>query len=89
MPGPRPDRPAPLGCGACATGAYTPLEATDGLWAYRRGDAATVVLNLSGEARSLDGVHGRIAVASDRARDGEAVDGTLALGPWEGAVVSS
>jgi hypothetical protein len=32
-------------------------------------------------------VRGAIAVATDRARDGEAVDGALVLAPWHGAVV--
>jgi alpha-glucosidase len=71
------------------TGAYTPLDAPAGMWAYRRGDSVTVALNLSGEAGSVDGVHGRVAVGSDRAREGESVDGTLSLGPWEGVVVGS
>ena len=30
---------------------------------------------------------GSVEIGTDRARDGEAVDGTLALGPWEGALV--
>ena len=30
---------------------------------------------------------GTVAIGTDRARDGEAVDGALALGPWEGALV--
>jgi hypothetical protein len=33
------------------------------------------------------GVTGTVEICTDRARDGEAVDGTLALGPWEGALV--
>jgi alpha-glucosidase len=70
-------------------GAYIPLDAPAGMWAYRRGDAVTVALNLSGVGGSLDGVRGRIAVGSDRARDGETVAGTLSLGQWEGVVVSS
>ena len=31
---------------------------------------------------------GRVAIGTDRARDGEAVGGALALGPWEGVVVA-
>ncbi len=69
------------------TGAYAPLETAAGVWAYRRGDDATVVLNMSDEKASVEGVRGTIAVATDRARDGEAVDGALALAPWHGAVV--
>jgi alpha-glucosidase len=72
---------------ALRTGAYAEIEVAGGLWAFRRGDAATVALNLSGDDAALDGVRGRIAVATDRARHSEAVDGTLALGPWQGAVV--
>jgi hypothetical protein len=37
----------------------------------------------------VDGVSGRVAIGTDRARDGEAVSGALALGPWEGVVVAA
>jgi alpha-glucosidase len=70
------------------TGAYAPLDTPDGAWAYRRGDATTVALNLSGEPASIAGVRGRVAVGTDRARDGAAVHGALELGPWEGAIVT-
>ena len=32
---------------------------------------------------------GRVAIATDRARDGEAVDGALTLGAWQGAVIET
>jgi alpha-glucosidase len=69
------------------TGAYSELEAPDGAWAFRRGERAAVALNLSGARASVAGVRGRIAIATDRARDGEAVDDRVELGPWEGVVV--
>jgi len=72
---------------ALRAGAYTPLAAPDGAWAYRRGERVVVALNLSDGPVTVPDVDGRVAVATDRARDGEAVDGPLALGPWEGAVV--
>jgi alpha-glucosidase len=68
-------------------GAYAELPASEGAWAFRRGDGIVVALNLAdGEAR-VEGVRGAIAVGTRRERDGEAVEGTLALGPWEGAVL--
>jgi alpha-glucosidase len=70
-------------------GPYAELRNEGGLWAYRRGDGVTVALNLSDAEGSLDGIHGRIALATDRARDGEAVGGALTLGPWSGAVVTA
>jgi len=72
---------------ALRAGAYTPLAAPDGAWAYRRGEPVTVALNLSDAAVTVPEVRGRVAVATDRARDGEAVDGSVGLGRWEGVVV--
>jgi alpha-glucosidase len=70
------------------TGAYAPLEAPEGAWAYRRGAATTVALNLSGAPASVAGARGRVAIGSDRTREGAAVDGTLELGPWEAVVIA-
>jgi alpha-glucosidase len=68
------------------TGGYAPLPTPDGVWAYRRGERAAVALNLSGSARRIEGVRGTVAVATDRARDGERLGDALELGPWEGLV---
>jgi alpha-glucosidase len=70
------------------SGAYAQLDAPEGAWAYRRGDATTVALNLSDAPVTIAGPRGRVAIGTDRARDGEAVDGALVLAPWEGAVVA-
>ena len=72
---------------ALRRGAYVPLPAPDGAWAYRRGDRAAVAHNLSGAPVSVEGLAGRVEIATDRARDGEAVRDGLELGPWEGAVL--
>ena len=69
------------------TGSYATLPTADGLWAWRRGLATAVALNLSDAPGVIEGLEGRIRIATRRKRDGEAVDGRLALGPWEGAVV--
>jgi alpha-glucosidase len=69
------------------TGAYAQLDAPDGAWAYRRGERAVVALNLSDADVTVPGVSGRIEIATDRGRDGEAVADALALGPWQGAVL--
>jgi alpha-glucosidase len=70
------------------SGAYRRLPAPGGAWAFRRGERHAVALNLSGERVEIDGLAGAVLVATDRARDGERVSGRLALGPWEGAVLS-
>jgi alpha-glucosidase len=67
-------------------GAYTPLEAPGGAWAYRRGERAVVALNLSDARVVVPGVSGRVAIGTDRARDGEALAGSVDLAPWEGVV---
>jgi hypothetical protein len=33
------------------------------------------------------GLHGRVLAGTDRGRDGAAVGGEAALGPWEGLVI--
>jgi alpha-glucosidase len=68
-------------------GSYATVEAPDGAWAWRRGAGWAAAVNLSGDEVEITGLAGRVAVATDRGRDGEAVDDALRLGPWEGAVV--
>ena len=51
--------------------------------------AHAVALNLSDAEVTVEGLRGRVAIATDRARDGEAVDGALTLGAWQGAVVET
>jgi alpha-glucosidase len=69
------------------TGGYAQVPAPPGAWAFRRGGGALVALNLGPESVSVEGATGTVAVGTDRGRDGERVDGALALGPYEGAVV--
>jgi alpha-glucosidase len=69
------------------TGDYATLPAPDGAWAWRRGDGTAVALNLSDRTVIVDGISGRVLVATDRGRDGEPVDGALELAPWSGTVI--
>ena len=69
-------------------GAYAQLDVPGGAWAFRRGDGTTVALNLSGEPVAVPAVDGRVAISTDRARDGEAVRDRVELAPWEGVVVA-
>jgi alpha-glucosidase len=68
-------------------GGYEPLETPAGAWAYRRGDRAAVALNLSDAPTTVPGLSARVAIATDRAREGEAAEDGVALGPWEGVVL--
>jgi alpha-glucosidase len=68
-------------------GDYATLPAPDGVWAYRRGERHAVVLNLGDAAATVGGLSGTIAIATDRARDGEAVGGALAIAPGQAVVV--
>ncbi len=45
------------------TGDYSPLAAPAGLWAWRRGQAVRVALNLSDAHLVLDGLNGHIVIA--------------------------
>ena len=71
------------------SGSYEPLPAPGGAWAWRRGERFAVALNLAGADVTVEGVAGRIAIATDRTRDGEQVDRALRLGPYEGAIVEA
>jgi alpha-glucosidase len=67
-------------------GAYLEVRASGDVWVFTRGDAFVVALNLGDAPASVE-ASGTIAIATARGRDGEAVSGTLTLGPREGAVV--
>ena len=59
-----------------------------GLWAWRRGERTVVALNLGDDPVRLDVANGMLRIGTRRERDGERVStGSLALGPWEGAIV--
>ncbi len=70
------------------SGAYTRLSAPDGWWAWRRGPALVAVLNLTETAGWFDlAGPGRVLISTDRALDGQPVDGRLELSGWQGALV--
>lgn len=69
-------------------GDYVTLPAPEGAWTWRRGAGTAVALNLSDDAVTVDGLAGAVLVATERARDGERVDGALALAPWSGALLA-
>ena len=71
------------------SGDYSPLPSPAGVWAWQRGDGTTIALNLSDTAVKVPAIGGTIVISTIRSRDGERVDGGLALSPWEGAVCSS
>jgi len=63
------------------------IDATTSVLAWRRGERTAIAINLSDQRVTLPAVDGTIALSTDRARDGERVEGRLALDPWEGIVV--
>jgi alpha-glucosidase len=67
-------------------GAYRTLASGAGLWAWRRGDGIVVALNLGAAPATVPDVSGTVALCTDRARDGERVNGTLTLRPDEALV---
>jgi alpha-glucosidase len=68
-------------------GGYETLPAPAGAWAWRRGERHAVALNLSDAAVTVEGLRGHVVIGTDRARDGQAVEGALTLAPWQGVVV--
>jgi alpha-glucosidase len=70
-------------------GAYEPVSAPDGVWAFRREGGALVALNLSDRPARLVGVDGAIVLCSDRARDEEVFSGALELAARQAVVASA
>jgi glycosidase len=70
-------------------GAYTTFatEAED-VWAWQRDEVFLVVCNMSASPATVERVHGKIAISTDRSRDGERVDERLHLTGWEAAIVA-
>ena len=68
------------------SGDYETLDTADGLWAWRRGEGTVVAANLSDEPAVLEGLEGRVRLATRREREGDRFAGRLELGPWEGVV---
>jgi glycosidase len=71
-----------------AVGSYRSLPSPEGTWAFARGEGTVVALNMSDGEQELSGLSGSIAVATDRALEGVNVDGSLALAPWTGVVIT-
>jgi alpha-glucosidase len=63
------------------------VAAPEGCWVWRRGEKATVALNLSEVSVDIGSIVGRVAICTDRSRDGEAVSVGLNLAAWSGAIV--
>jgi alpha-glucosidase len=70
-----------------AVGGYISLPSPPETWAYRRGEATDVLLNMSTDPATFDHVQGTVTVATDRRLEGSAIEGGLTLAPWSGAVV--
>jgi alpha-glucosidase len=68
-------------------GGYASLPSPPGTWAWRRGGEFVTALNLGTEPASVAVGRGVVAIATDRMRDGEKVDGTVHLAPGEGLLV--
>jgi alpha-glucosidase len=69
------------------SGAYETLPAPEGAWAWRRGERFAVAVNLSDSPVAVEGLSGGIAIATDRRREGEAIDGPLTVEQWSAVVV--
>ena len=68
-------------------GGYRRVAAEGGLWAWQRGERVIVTLNLGDDPARLDTANGIVRIGTQRERDGERVEGSLTLGPREGAIV--
>jgi alpha-glucosidase len=71
------------------SGAYESLEGPDEVWAWRRGTMTVVAVNQSDALVEVDVGPAVVLLGTERAREGEEVEGRLALDPWEAVVVAT
>jgi alpha-glucosidase len=71
---------------ALSGGGYEELPAPPGAWAWRRDEDVIVAVNLGSDPVEIDGIEGSVALGTDRAREGERVDGRLRLEQAEGVI---
>ena len=69
-------------------GTFRSLAAPEGCWAFARGEATVVAVNLCEARVEVPELDGSVLLCTDRRRDGEAVEGALSLGPWQAAIVA-
>jgi alpha-glucosidase len=67
-------------------GSYETLPMADGVWAWRRGTSAVVVINMTDAVAAVN-LTGRIGIGTDRARDGQSIGSSDSLRPWEALVI--
>jgi alpha-glucosidase len=70
------------------SGTYETMPSPPGTWLWQRGNGSVTALNLGEDTATFSGVHGSIAIATDRGHDGDRVDGALALPPGGGALIT-
>jgi alpha-glucosidase len=70
-------------------GDYVDAGSRADLWVFRRGARVVVAVNLGPDSHeiAIPGARGRVAIATDRARDDESISDHLALDGWSAAVV--
>jgi len=71
------------------TGAWSALDAPDGVLAYRRGVDHVVAINLGEADARVTGIDGTVAIGTRRARDGEAVSRSVTLASGEGVMIGA
>ncbi len=71
------------------TGRYAVLDAPEGIWAWRRGAAHVVAVSSAGHDATVEGVEGRVLVATDRSREGERCSGSLLMRSREALLVAT
>jgi glycosidase len=70
-------------------GRYEPIEAPEGVWAWRRGEGTVVAVNHGDGPGSLSAGPAEVLIGTDPARAGERVGADLRLDPWEAVVLAT
>ena len=71
------------------SGTYEPLEAPEGVWAWRRGTGTVIVVNHGDAPSMLPLGASEILLGTERGRAGERVEGAVRLDPWEAVVIAA
>jgi glycosidase len=71
------------------SGTHEPIEAPEGVWAWRRGKRTVVAVNHGEQPAEISVDSGEILLGTTRGRAGERVGGAVRLDPWEAVVIAT
>jgi alpha-glucosidase len=70
------------------SGTYEAIDASEGIWAWRRGSSTVVAMNHDGAPATLPVGAASVLIGTDRKRAGDRIDGDVRLEPWEAVILA-